>query len=107
VKRGSFGSNGLRVNGKVFAMTVRGALVVKLPRDRVAELIASGAGSAFESGGRVMKEWVTVVHGSWIALAREARCFVRGGADPAGRVVGAASATRLATSTKARRGASR
>jgi hypothetical protein len=31
---------------------------------------------AFESGGRVMKEWVTVTRGSAIELAHEARRFV-------------------------------
>jgi hypothetical protein len=76
-----FGSNpGLRTGGKIFAMLVKGELVVKLPRDRVDEVVASGAGSRFDPGhGRVMKEWVSVPtqHGRrWGPLANEALEFV-------------------------------
>ncbi|MDP9002418.1 MAG: hypothetical protein M3O46_20185, partial [Myxococcota bacterium] len=34
-----FGSNGLKVNGKLFALFMRGTLVVKLPKDRVVKAI--------------------------------------------------------------------
>ena len=38
----------------------RGAFVLKLPRERVASLVAAGQGQAFDPGhGRVMKEWVS------------------------------------------------
>jgi hypothetical protein len=75
-------SPGLRVGGKVFAMLVRGSLVVKLPRERVDELVASGAGTRFDPrhDGRLMKEWVTVPAGhelDWEQLATEALRFVR------------------------------
>ena len=55
-----FGSSALRVNGKVFAtLSPAGALVVKLPRQRVDALVAAGQGRPFEPGpGRVMKEWL-------------------------------------------------
>ena len=76
----AFGSNALKVNGKIFAMLVRGELVVKLPRARVDALVASGAGAHFESGpGRLMKEWVALqgAEEDWLALAREALAFVK------------------------------
>jgi hypothetical protein len=75
-----FGDNGLKVDNKIFAMLVRGDLVVKLPRERVDALIAAEQGKPFDRGqGRPMKEWVTVVPTSavdWLALAREAKAFV-------------------------------
>jgi hypothetical protein len=77
--KGKFGSRGLKVDGKVFAMPSRGRLVVKLPSARVAELVASKKGEPFVLGARRMKEWVAFSDGtsaSWRALAREAREFV-------------------------------
>jgi hypothetical protein len=78
--RRKFGSNGLKVNGKLFALFTRGTLVVKLPKDRVAALVASRVGKPFDPGhGRLMKGWLTVVspRASWIDLAREAHAYVR------------------------------
>jgi hypothetical protein len=77
--RNRFGSNGLKIHNRIFAMLVNGKLVVKLPRQRVDALIASGEGERFDPGhGRVMKEWLTVEPGSkdWLPLAREAMEFV-------------------------------
>jgi TfoX/Sxy family transcriptional regulator of competence genes len=74
-----FGSNGLKVDGKLFALFTRGTLVVKLPKERVAALVAKGDGKPFDPGhGRLMKEWLTVVSPklSWSALAKEAHAFV-------------------------------
>ena len=71
-----FGSNGLKVDGKLFALFTQGTLVVKLPKERVAALVAKGDGKPFDPGhGRLMKEWLTVVSPklSWTALAKEAR----------------------------------
>jgi TfoX/Sxy family transcriptional regulator of competence genes len=76
-----FGPNeGLRVSGKVFAMLVQGELVVKLPKDRVDELVDVGAARRFDAGkGRPMKEWASVpVSASrrWKGLVEEAKTFV-------------------------------
>ena len=78
-----FGSNpGLTVGGRIFAMVIRGELVVKLPAERCDELVASGAARPFESGKRRMREWVALAgtpdRERWCALAGEARSFVRG-----------------------------
>lgn len=45
-----FGSVGLKVNGKVFAMVVKGRFVAKLPKHRVDELVASKHGAHFDPG---------------------------------------------------------
>jgi hypothetical protein len=75
-----FGSTALKVDGSIFAMLVRGSLVVKLPAPRVADLIAAGGGVAFDAGkGRPMKEWLVVAdddHPTWLALSGEAYRYV-------------------------------
>jgi hypothetical protein len=76
-----FGSNpGLRINRKIFAMLVRGELVVKLPEDRVVYLVAAGFGRRFDPGqGKPMREWLAVPAAAatrWPGLISEAREFV-------------------------------
>jgi TfoX/Sxy family transcriptional regulator of competence genes len=75
-----FGSDGLRVGGKVYAMLVKGQLVVKLRAARVEKLVMSGAAEPFDPGhGRVMKEWAAVPPAKvseWRKLVTEARRFV-------------------------------
>jgi hypothetical protein len=78
-----FGGSALRIDGKIFALlSSREEFVVKLPRGRVDELIASKAGRRFDPGhGRVMKEWLALrptSSESWTALANEAMAFVGG-----------------------------
>ena len=81
--RRAFGSSGLKVDDKVFAMvSSKGEFVVKLPRPRVDALVASGDGARFDPGhGRLMKEWLVVSPTSkldWLSLAKEALAFVGG-----------------------------
>lgn len=77
-----FGSAGeLKVGGKIFAMLSSSSrLVVKLPRQRVDQLVAAGQGERFDPGhGRVMREWLSLdpaLDDDWLTLAREALEFV-------------------------------
>jgi hypothetical protein len=77
-----FGSSGqLKVHGRIFAMLVRGELVLKLPRERVDALIVAGGGTHFDAGkGKPMREWFVLSPTStkgWLALAKEALDFVQ------------------------------
>ena len=82
--RKGFGSTGqLKVAGHIFAMLVREELVLKLPRDRVDELVKQGEGRNFDAGkGKPMREWLVLSPTSsrrWTPLAREAFDFVKEG----------------------------
>lgn len=78
-----FGAQGLKISDKVFAMEVKGRLVVKLPAQRATDLVATGGAKLFDPGhGRLMKEWVEIDTNSkldWSALAQEAFAFVKAG----------------------------
>lgn len=81
-KRRFGSSNVLSVEGKIFAMLVKGQFVAKLPKERVDELVRNGTGVYFDPGhGRLMKEWVAVGVGRapWVALAKEAHRYVKEG----------------------------
>lgn len=76
-----FGSSGLKINGKIFAMvSSKGHFVVKLSRERVDALVRARVGKPFDPGhGRLMKEWLAVQSAGearCLALAREAMVFV-------------------------------
>jgi hypothetical protein len=79
-----FGRGSLKYQGKIFAMLVRGSLVLKLPADRVTTLINAGAGDAFDANkGVAMREWFSLAPDSgldWLPLATEAVDFARSAA---------------------------
>jgi hypothetical protein len=78
---GGFGRSALRFEGKIFAMLVRGRLVVKLPAPRVDALVGAGAGVRFDANKATpMREWLSLDPDSgqdWLALAREALDFAQ------------------------------
>jgi hypothetical protein len=81
VQRGRAMQNeGVKIGGKLFGFAYKGGVVVKLPADRVGELIASGEGAVFDRGqGTPMREWVRVDpadEAACVAYLREARAFV-------------------------------
>lgn len=54
-------------------------LVVKLPKDRVSELVEAGKGQPFGPGGKIFKEWLSVPKQNrrqWRSLLREGVRFV-------------------------------
>jgi hypothetical protein len=78
---GGFGRGALRYQNKIFAMFVRGQLVVKLPEHRVDQLVAGGHGERFDANkGTPMREWFALAPGDdvpWSPLAREALTFAQ------------------------------
>jgi hypothetical protein len=76
-----FGRSTIRYQGKIFVMLVRGRLVLKLPGQRVDELVAAGDGVHFDANkGTPMKEWLSLDPDSgqdWLSLAREALDFAQ------------------------------
>ncbi|MHA1965269.1 MAG: hypothetical protein ACW97G_11860 [Candidatus Thorarchaeota archaeon] len=71
----------LKTMKKMFAMFSKGNYVVKLPKERVVELIDSGDGLPYDPGnGKIMKEWVIIpeeLSAKWIELASEAKKFAK------------------------------
>jgi hypothetical protein len=61
-------------------MLVRDRLVLKLPRERIDDLVAAGDGERFDAGkGKPLREWFALSpksKRSWPALAGEAMAFV-------------------------------
>ena len=70
----------LRRNGAFFASLEpkTESLILKLPAERVIQLIESGAGQAFAPNGRQFREWIAIHemdHSSWQPLIEEAWRF--------------------------------
>jgi hypothetical protein len=75
------GGRCVRVAGEFLALVdfKNSGLVVKLPRQRVAELIAEGVGRQFAPAGKVFREWVSIPEPDprqWRALLDEGIAFV-------------------------------
>ncbi len=71
----------VRINGEFVGMPHHkgDGIVVKLPRVRVADLIAEGTGKSFAPAGKVFKEWVLVEtfdQTQWESLLKESVAFV-------------------------------
>ncbi|TCC49070.1 hypothetical protein E0H75_21255 [Kribbella capetownensis] len=61
-----------------------GSLVVKLPRERVIDLVETGTGDPFAPAGKVFREWVsipTLDAELWRGLLAEAVAFARTSLD--------------------------
>ena len=73
-----FGSRGLRTGTKFFAVWWHDQLVLKLPPERLQELVTEGKARQFEPmAGRPMNGWVVVDPSlDWPFLVDEARGFV-------------------------------
>ena len=79
-----FGRAALRYQGRIFAMFVRGRLVLKLPAPRIDTLVEASRGDRFDANkGTPMKEWFSPApeitdDAEWESLAREALTFAQG-----------------------------
>ncbi len=77
----------VRLAGKFLASydDKAGALVVKLPRDRVTDLVETRAGDPFAPAGKVFREWIAITNVDrdlWRALLDEAAAFARASLPP-------------------------
>lgn len=73
----------LRIGGQFFASFDRrtGDLLVKLPEDRVDQLVEAGRAHPFAPAGRRFREWAAIGptrRRSWSGLLEEALAFVAG-----------------------------
>jgi hypothetical protein len=78
-----FGRNvGLRINGKIFAISTDAGLVLKLPAARCAELVDGDSITPWTAGkARPLKEWVLLSAAAtdlWLELAHDAFAYVSG-----------------------------
>ena len=76
-----FGTIGLRVRGKIFAVAVHsGGLMVKIPEARADERIAAGEVERMVMRGREMREWVVAPLDApdalWESLLEEAYAYL-------------------------------
>lgn len=75
--RGRFGSNGYKVDGKLFAMLVEGGLAVKLPPEDIEAALCAKQGIRLRMGSRELAQWLVVsTLAEWERFAQRARAFV-------------------------------
>ena len=70
----------LKIKKKMFAFPTKdGNIIVKLPKERVTELLGSGEGLPYDPGsGKIMKEWVIIpskYSDKWFDFVEEAMKF--------------------------------
>ena len=77
------GAQGLKAGKKMFAMFFKGQLLLKLPPERVNQLVAAGEGEPYDPGtGSAMKDRVLIPverKDTWIPLTEEALEHAGGG----------------------------
>jgi hypothetical protein len=75
-----FGSEGLRVRGKICALVgYDGYLMLKLPESRADALVADGTAARMVMAGREMREWLKVEQdrpAQWAPLVAEAYAYL-------------------------------
>ena len=75
------GAQGIKYEGKMFAMFYKGDLSLKFSPERVLQIIESGQGGPLDSGtGKPMKDRVLILasnSNSWIDLTKESMEYVR------------------------------
>ena len=73
------GAQGIKLGKKLIVMFMKGDLIVKLPEERVSEIIASGDGEPYDPGtGKPMKNWVLITETRrelWIKYSEEAKQY--------------------------------
>lgn len=77
VKQGkAFGMPGYSVGGKLFASVYEDGVAVKVPKEKVAEVMGQPQIAPFQPFGKmVMKEWVLIRHEDPQAYKQEAALF--------------------------------
>jgi TfoX/Sxy family transcriptional regulator of competence genes len=77
------GNPSIKLGSKMFGGLYDGDLIVRIGRERVSELVASGRAAPFDPSGRgrAMKDWAQVpeLADDWLALAEEAKAFLAAG----------------------------